>query len=187
MMCHMCFLHRFWRLKAPVHIQSHQKEHWAQHFSFHGMRDLIEFLYCHCRCTASIVSANKISHATSTLNAINKIDKKINKKVVVKKSSKRIATKLKTLVGLIQRINGSWYKSIRRSAFTGKKCPIMSTMGTSWFCWVRCVPRSTYFVDPGTTFESNDLILTISLHLNLNLTMSNLSNQRKDRWMSLMY
>ncbi len=23
---------------------------------------------------------------------------------------------------------------------------------TSWFCWVRCVPRSTYFVDPGTTF-----------------------------------
>ncbi len=31
----------------------------------------------------------------------------------------------------------------------------------------------TYIVDPGTTFESKNVILTIFLHLNLNLTMSN--------------
>ncbi len=24
--------------------------------------------------------------------------------------------------------------------------------GTSWFCWVRCIPVSTYIADPGTTF-----------------------------------
>jgi len=36
------------------------------------------------------------------------------------------------------------------------------TCSTSWFCQVRRVPGSTYFVDPGTTFLSKNLILTIS-------------------------
>jgi len=33
----------------------------------------------------------------------------------------------------------------------------------SWFCHVRCVPESTYFVGPGTKFLSEIVILTLSL------------------------
>lgn len=43
---------------------------------------------------------------------------------------------------------------------------------TFWFCWVRCIPWSTYFVNPGTIFLSENWFLTITI----TITITNLLN-----------